>query len=55
MSDIEKTLDNFLGNENPEKEDNNQEEFLEVKEKDGLIERVNKKIITEDGRLLLQD
>jgi len=66
MKNIEKNLDNFLGNKNTNNKNLKIEEegFEEVcdtktgecktiKTKDGLIERVNKKVITEDGRSLL--
>ena len=66
MSNIEKNLDNFLGNKNVRSKNVKfQEEGFEevcdtetggcktIKSKDGLIERVNKKMITEDGRNLL--
>ena len=66
MKNIEKNLDNFLGNKNITNKNVKVEEegFEEVcdretgecktiKSKDGLIERVNKKVITEDGRSLL--
>jgi len=66
MRNIEKNLDNFLGNKNVRTKNIKVEEegFEEVcdtetgecktiKSKDGLIERVNKKMITEDGRNLL--
>jgi|2_EtaG_2_1085320.scaffolds.fasta_scaffold25851_2 hypothetical protein len=68
MKNIEKNLDTFLGNKTqPNKNVKVEEEGFEevcdkdtgecttVKSKDGLIERVNKKIIVEDGRSLLMD
>ena len=65
MKNIEKNLDNFLGNKNINKNVKVEEDGFEevcdretgecktIKSKDGLIERVNKKMITEDGRNLL--
>ena len=64
MDDLEKKLNNFLGESEKPKKENTETEFKEVcdkdtgecytiKSKDGLIERVNKKMITEDGRTLL--
>jgi len=68
MKNLEKNLDKFLGNRPKTPEDVKLEEegFQEVcdkdtgecytiRSKDGLIERVNKKMITEDGRTLLMD
>ncbi len=66
MRNIEKKLDNFLGDKsvntkNIKLEEEGFEEVCDtktgecktIKSKDGLIERVNKKMITEDGRNLL--
>ena len=65
MENIEKNLDTFLGNTKVNKNLKIEEEGFEevcdrktgecktIKTKDGLIERVNKKMITEDGRNLL--
>lgn len=47
---IEKELDNFLDNGSEECTD---EEICKIPRKDGLIERVNKRLITDDGRELL--
>ena len=68
MENLEKELDKFLGKKTKTKEDLKVEEegFEEVcdkdtgecytiRSKDGLIERVNKKMVTEDGRTLLMD
>jgi hypothetical protein len=68
MGNIEKNLDTFLGKKTPPHKNTEIEEagFEEVcdrktgecttvKSKDGLIERVNKKVIVEDGRSLLMD
>ncbi len=65
MKNIEKNLDNFLGTKNNKKNVKVEEEGFEevcdretgecktIKSKDGLIERVNKRMVTEDGRNLL--
>jgi len=68
MKNLEKNLDKFLGKKSktPEELKLEEEGFQEVcdkdtgecytiRSKDGLIERVNKKMITEDGRTLLMD
>ena len=44
-----KKLDNFLGNETPEC----QGDECIIRTDKSLVERINKKIITEDGRQLL--
>ena len=56
---------NFLGEEEMEQKDldaNEKEvcdsktgECYTIRERDGLVERINKRFITEDGRQLLQD
>lgn len=61
---INNTLDNFMNPKNVktvskdgmEKEvcDLNGECYI-IRSKDGIVERINKKFITEDGRQLLQD
>jgi len=66
MENIEKNLDNYLGIKKPisstvYKTEEGFEEVCDmqtgecktIKTKDGLIERVNKRMITEDGRSLL--
>ena len=68
MKNLEKNLDKFLGKKikTPEHLKVEEEGFEEVcdkdtgecytiRAKDGLIERVNKKMITQDGRTLLMD
>lgn len=50
--DLEKNLDDFLENEKDIECDENQEVCYEKNSKD-LIEKVDKKIITQDGRQLL--
>ena len=68
MENLKTKLDKYLGNQPEKKEPTLEEEegYEEVcdlktgecytmKTKDGLIERVNKKMVTEDGRTLLMD
>ena len=59
-----KSLDNFMSKTKTTKKLNNTEteecdlqtgECYVIRSKDGLVERINKKYITEDGRQLLQD
>ena len=62
---INNTLNNFLSpkeikkvsNDGMEREecDLNTGECYVIRSKDGIVERINKKYITEDGRQLLQD
>lgn len=60
---LSKSIDNFLGNKNIVNKNQNEVEETDsitgesyvVTRKDGLIERINKKYLTEDGRQLLQD
>lgn len=65
MENINKSIDQFL---NPKvvkntSEDGKIEEVCDlqtgecytIKTKDGIVERINKKYVTEDGRQLLQD
>jgi hypothetical protein len=68
MKDLEKKLNHFLG-EKPKSIDTSaleEEGFQEVcdkdtgdcytiKVKDGLIERINRKMMTQDGKTLLMD
>jgi hypothetical protein len=49
--DLEKNLDEFLTNENQNMDCN--DEGCIIKTDKSLVERINKKIITEDGRQLL--
>ena len=66
MGNLEKNLDNYLGKLQPKKVNKNEEvegeeeicdmqtgECYTIKSKDGLIEKVNKTMKTEDGRTLL--
>jgi hypothetical protein len=65
MEDKEKVLDEFLDNsyvddvseDGMEKTvcDRETGECYVIRSKDGLVERINKKYIIEDGRQLLQD
>lgn len=61
---LNKTLDSFLGNKKTNKNlaigyreecDIKTGECYTIKTKDGIVERLNKRFITEDGRQLLQD
>ena len=51
--DLEKNLDSFLKNGNKNQELECNEDGCIIKTDKSLIERINKKIITEDGRQLL--
>jgi hypothetical protein len=65
MNNTDKALDDFLTKTviKDVSEDGKEETVCDletgecyiIRTKDGLIERINKKYITEDGRLLLQD
>ena len=50
MEKIENVIDDFLG-----KKEKNSKKKVFVPQKTGLIERVDKELIVEDGRLLLKD
>lgn len=63
---VTKTVDDFLGQSKVTKklsEDGKEEEVCDlttgecyiIRSKDGIVERINKKYITEDGRQLLGD
>jgi hypothetical protein len=64
-NNLKKTVDHFLNpknvtsisNDNKEKQvcDLQTGECYVLRSKDGIVERINKKFITEDGRQLLQD
>ena len=64
-NNIKKTLDNFLSPKEIRKVSNDGMEREEcdlvtgecytIREKDGIVERINKRYITSDGRQLLQD
>lgn len=50
---IEKNIDTFLDDEfNAEPKDKKKEV---IQQKDGLIERIDKKYVTEDGKMLLRE
>jgi hypothetical protein len=49
----EKNLDMFLDDEIEVKSQNNKKEVIQ--QKDGLIERIDKKYVTEDGKMLLRE
>jgi hypothetical protein len=49
----EKNLDMFLDDEIEMKSQNNKKEVIQ--QKDGLIERIDKKYVTEDGKMLLRE
>lgn len=64
MEDISKTLSNFLGkSSNKISSDGKEEEVCDLQtgecytiiSRDGLVERINKTYVTEDGRQLLKD
>jgi len=67
MDNISKTLDNFLDDGNiiskTVSPDGKEEEVCDIttgecyiiRSRDGIVERINKKYIIEDGRQLLQD
>jgi hypothetical protein len=65
MENINKTLDKFLNNKSSMEisNDGKEKEVCDlitgecyvIRSKDGIVERINKKYITEDGRQLLQD
>ena len=66
MDDTRKTLDDFLEKATVTKTvspDGKEEEVCDlatgecfiIRSRDGIVERINKKYITEDGRQLLQD
>ena len=62
---LRNTVDNFLNTKQVRKVSNDGMEREEcdlatgecyvIRSKDGIVERINKKFITEDGRQLLQD
>lgn len=51
---IDQELDQFLGQpEQPAQEDCNGDKECMIKQNQGLVERINKTIVTQDGRQLL--
>jgi hypothetical protein len=66
MENVNKTLDDFLDDGKITKTispDGKEEEVCDIttgecyiiRSRDGIVERINKKYVTEDGRQLLQD
>lgn len=57
MSDkIEKVLDSFLEDDKNKTKNNDERKYTVIKNNnDELIENINRKLITEDGRVLLRD
>lgn len=66
MENVNKTLDDFLDDGRITKTispDGKEEEVCDIttgecyiiRSRDGIVERINKKYVTEDGRQLLQD
>jgi len=63
QNNIENILDKYLNVENKKNSNTKEKEVCDmvtgecyvVREKDGIVERINKKYLTEDGRQLLQD
>ena len=63
LKKFDNVLDNYLNTPNTKKLQSNEKEECDlvtgecyvVREKDGIVERINKKYLTEDGRQLLQD
>lgn len=53
MNTKEKNLDIFLDDEIQLKSKENKKEVIQ--QKDGLIERIDKKYVTEDGKMLLRE
>jgi hypothetical protein len=52
--DLNQELDNFLGEQpKPKQDDCNGDRECMIKTDKSLVERINKKIITDDGRQLL--
>ncbi len=62
-NNLYKTIDSYLDNKKIVRKNANEVEECDmitgecyiVREKDGIVERINKKYLTEDGRQLLQD
>lgn len=60
---VNRAIDNFLENKTVKKISDTEVEECDletgecfiIREKDGIVERINKKFITEDGRQLLGD
>jgi hypothetical protein len=62
-SKLNKTMDQFLNPKIVRNSNSTENEICDlmtgecytIKSKDGLVERINKKFVTDDGRQLLQD
>ena len=50
---MDQELDQYLGQTEPAQEDCNGDQECMIKQNQGLVERINKTIVTEDGRQLL--
>lgn len=50
----EKSLENFINDENIDKKDKNSKKVV-IDEREGLIERVDKILVTKDGKQLLRE
>ena len=55
VSNLDKALEGFLNTENQDPNLDCSSGVCVIKGDKSLVERINKKIITEDGRQLLQD
>lgn len=51
--DKEKNIDNFLNDEKIDDSTKSKKEVIQ--QKDGLMERINKNYVTEDGKMLLKE
>jgi hypothetical protein len=54
-NNLNKALDKFLDNDATEQSGGTSEGVKLIKQKDGLIERIDKTYITEDNKILLKD
>lgn len=68
MKDVEKTLNDFLSDDEREKEDKTSDDFISddekknvdnkqtiINEREGLIERIDRILVTKDGKQLLRE
>jgi hypothetical protein len=56
MANIEDKLNSFLGKKEEKKSKKDLNNGIQIiKEKDGLLERIDKKFVTEDGKQLLTE
>lgn len=51
----EQALNDFLGSEEPVKNESNDNKRVVMDEREGLIERVDKVLVTKDGKQLLRE